>query len=108
MSKTELYARLQREARNLMLKEGEKLERAFKEKLLELEKEVVHKLIRQPKTEFEAWNLLQVWKSIEESIKRWKRKEWLPTVEKHIRNTLEIANNQALKVLIETLGEGIY
>jgi len=105
MSKTELYARLQREARNLMLKEGEKLERAFKEKLLELEKEVVHQLIKRPKTEFEAWNLLQVWESIEESIKRWKKKEWLPTVEKHIRETLAIANNQALKVLMETLGE---
>ena len=105
MSKTELYARLQREARNLMLKEGEKLERAFKEKLLELEKEIIHQLVKRPKTEFEAWNLLQVWESIEESIKRWKKKEWLPTVEKHIRETLAIANNHALKVLMETLGE---
>ena len=105
MSKTELYARLQREARNLMLKEGEKLERAFKEKLLELEKEIIHQLVKRPKTEFEAWNLLQVWKSVEESIKRWKKKEWLPTVDKHIRETLAMAHNQALKVLMEILGE---
>ena len=105
MSKTELYARLQREARNLMLKEGEKLERAFKEKLLELEKEIIHQLVKRPKTEFEAWNLLQVWESIEESIKRWKKKEWFPVLEKHVRETLAIANNQALKVLMETLGK---
>jgi hypothetical protein len=104
MSKTELYARLQRKARNLMLKEGEKLEKAFKEKLLDLEKEVIDQLVKRPKSEFEAWNLLQVWQSIEESIKRWKKKEWLPTVESHIKEALAVANNQALKVLMEILG----
>ncbi len=105
MGKTELYARLQRQTRETMLKAGKELEEEFRQRLLELEKEIVHQLIKQPKTEFEAWNLLQVWKSIEDSIGRWKKEAWLPTVEKHIKKTFREAEKQALKVLEELLGK---
>jgi hypothetical protein len=105
MGKTELYARLQRQTRKTMLKAGKELEEEFRKRLLELEKEIVHQLIKQPKTEFEAWNLLQVWKSIEDSIGRWKKEAWLPTVEKHVKKTFREAEKHALKVLEELLGK---
>jgi len=99
-----MYEELQRRTRKELLNQGKKLEEEFRKKLLSLEKEIIHRLVKQPKTEFEAWNLLQVWKAIEETYSDWK-KEFLKSVEEHTKETFEKGSRQALEVLKKTLGE---
>jgi len=99
-----MYEELQRRTRKELLRQGKKLEEEFRKKLLSLEKEIIHRLVKQPRTEFEAWNLLQVWKAIEETYSDWK-KEFLKSVEEHTKETFEKGSRQALEVLKKTLGE---
>ena len=101
------FKKLHEEARKIMLERGRELEEKAKKLLKELEKEIVYKLSKQPKTEFQAWNLLEVWKGIEEVFEEWKKERWLKTFEEEIKETYRLGKEQALKVLKESFKEDI-
>jgi len=101
------FKRLHEEARKIMLKRGRELEERAKELLKELEKEIIYRLSREPATEFQAWNLMEVWKGIEEVFEEWKKERWLKSFEEEIKETYRLGKEQALKILKESFKEDI-
>ncbi len=90
--------KLQQEAREALLKEGNKYKKEVDSLLRQLEKDIVYRLSKEPLTKYQEWRLQEVLKDIKKyhsqfdfSLKQ--------SVKKMIKNTLIIATEKALTLL---------
>ncbi len=94
----EKIIKLQQEAREALLKEGNKYKKEVDKLLKQLEKDIVHRLAKEPKSKYQEWRLREILKDIENYHRQFDT-SLKTSVKRMIKNTLIIATEKALTLL---------
>ncbi|NPA54184.1 MAG: hypothetical protein GXO21_05890 [Aquificae bacterium] len=94
----EKIIKLQQEAREALLKEGNKYKKEVDNLLKQLEKDIIHRLAKEPKSKYQEWRLREILKDIENYHRQFDH-SLRNSVKKMIKNVLIIAIEKALTLL---------